>query len=179
MKFFYDCEFLEDGVTIDLISIGIVREDGQEYYAVNEDAPWKRIAKHTWLVDNVASSLPQIHGDRRLHVSRSNPFALDFDHPSMRTKSLIASDVKKLLLSGDREPELWAWYVAYDHVCLAQLWGPMMNLPEGIPMYTHDLKQECDRQGNPALPEQASGEHNALADARHNLVRARALGLVS
>ena len=28
MKFFYDTEFIEDGHTIDLVSIGIVREDG-------------------------------------------------------------------------------------------------------------------------------------------------------
>jgi hypothetical protein len=179
MKFFYDCEFLDDGVTIDLISIGIVREDGAEFYAVNRDTAWKRVAKHTWLVDNVVNSLPRIPGPARFPVSRRNPLSIDFDHPSMRTKAEIARDVRILLLSGDREPELWAWYAAYDHVCLAQLWGPMMNLPEGIPMYTHDLKQECDRLGNPELPEQATGEHNALADARHNLVRARALGLVA
>src|SRR4051812_11038169 len=34
MKYFYDTEFLEDGQTIELISIGIVAEDGREYYAV-------------------------------------------------------------------------------------------------------------------------------------------------
>lgn len=45
MKFFYDTEFIEDGKTIDLISIGIVAEDGLEYYAVNLDAPWKRISR--------------------------------------------------------------------------------------------------------------------------------------
>ena len=39
-------------------------------------------------------------------------------------------------------------------------------------MWTNDLKQECERVGNPRMPEQESGEHNALADARH--VRAMA-----
>lgn len=66
MRFWYDTEFLEDGKTIELISIGFVAEDGREYYAVNEEAPWKRIAKNDWLVRNVVSSLPRIHGDRRL-----------------------------------------------------------------------------------------------------------------
>lgn len=33
MKYFLDTEFHEDGKTIDLISIGIVAEDGREYYA--------------------------------------------------------------------------------------------------------------------------------------------------
>lgn len=178
MKFFYDCEFIDDGRTIDLISMGIVAEDGREYYAVNRDAPWKRIRKHPWLVENVVCSLPRLHGDRRLNPGWGNPLALDFEHPTMKHRGDIANEVSDFLLSDDGKPELWAWYAAYDHVCLAQLWGPMMHLPEGIPMLTYDLKQECDRQGNPDLPEQSDGEHNALADARHNLVRARALGLL-
>ena len=33
MKYFYDTEFIDDGHTINLISIGIVAEDGHEYYA--------------------------------------------------------------------------------------------------------------------------------------------------
>ena len=33
MKIFFDTEFIEDGKTIDLISIGMVREDGETYYA--------------------------------------------------------------------------------------------------------------------------------------------------
>lgn len=183
MKYFYDTEFIEDGRTIDLISIGIVAEDGREYYAVNRDAPWKRIAKHTWLVENVVRNLPRIYGDQRNHVGRSNPLALDFSDRAMKTRREIADDVRHFLLpepyvDGTPEPELWAWYADYDHVVLCQLWGTMMDLPQGLPMYTRDLKQECDRQGNPPLPDQADGEHNALADARHNLVRARHLGVI-
>ena len=37
MRFFYDTEFIEDGETIELISIGIVGDDGREYYAVSTD----------------------------------------------------------------------------------------------------------------------------------------------
>jgi hypothetical protein len=37
-------------------------------------------------------------------------------------------------------------------------------------MWTSDLKQEAARLGNPKVPEQEAGEHNALADARHNKV---------
>ncbi|MEI5032456.1 hypothetical protein RB201_04450 [Streptomyces sp. S1A(2023)] len=51
----------------------------------------------------------------------------------------------------------------------------MIDLPTGIPMWTNDLRQEAERLGNPQLPEQPSGVHNALADARHNLVRAQFL----
>lgn len=191
MKFFYDCEFLEDGITIELISIGIAAEDGREFYGINRDFRWHRVAcrrwwapwswavKHEWLLDNVVPGLPKLHGDARLHYAGRGPLGvIDWLNSHFMSRNKLADKVRDFLLS-DGEPELRAWYAAYDHVCLAQLWGPMMNLPEGVPMLTYDLKQECDRQGNPDLPEQASGEHNALADARHNLIRAKALGLVS
>ncbi|MGI5274854.1 3'-5' exoribonuclease domain-containing protein [Nonomuraea sp. CA-218870] len=168
MRIFYDTEFIEDGRTIDLISIGMVAEDGRELYAVNRDMPHKRIAKHEWLRANVVPSLPRIHGDRRHYVStRRNPLALDFEHPDMLSRERIAAKVERFILATP-DVELWAWYGAYDHVCLAQLWGCMIDLPDGVPMWTNDLKQECMRLGNPQMPEQASGVHNALADARHN-----------
>ena len=62
MRYWYDCEFLEDGRTIDLISIGIVAEDGREYYAVNNEVNWRRVADHPSLMENVVPHLPQLHG---------------------------------------------------------------------------------------------------------------------
>ena len=69
------------------------------------------------------------------------------------------------------------FYADFDHVCLTRLWGRMIDVPEGLPMLTYDLKQEADRLGV-RLPHQASGKHHALADARHNRTRAKALQLV-
>ena len=37
MRYFYDTEFIEDGTTIQLVSIGIVSKRGEEYYAVSTD----------------------------------------------------------------------------------------------------------------------------------------------
>jgi hypothetical protein len=42
MRIFYDCEFIEDGRTIDLISIGLIAEAGDEYYAVKAETPRTR-----------------------------------------------------------------------------------------------------------------------------------------
>jgi hypothetical protein len=168
MRFFYDTEFLEDGKTIALISIAIVAEDGSEYYAVNSQAPWGRIKKHPWLMENVVPHLPHGHGDWRNHMPRN--WAVDFADSRVKPKKQIAEEVA-LFLRGPVEPwwpiELWAWYAAYDHVALAQLWGRMIDLPEGIPMWTNDLRQEVARLGDPDLPAQKGGEHDALADARH------------
>jgi len=38
MKYFIDTEFYEDGKTIDLISLGVVAEDGRELYLCNQEA---------------------------------------------------------------------------------------------------------------------------------------------
>jgi len=169
MRFFYDTEFLEDGKTIALISIGIVGEDGSEYYAVNLDAPWKRIREHEWLTANVVPSLPLLHGDARNYTRD----IINYQHPDMRTYAKIRADVKSFLLGPYAEPrdvELWAWYGAYDHVALAQMWGPMISLPRGIPMWTNDLRQEVERLGLDAetLAPRKDGHHNAIADARWN-----------
>lgn len=153
MRYFFDTEFLEDGVSIDLISIGIVAEDGREYYAVNANANWNRIVEDTWLMENV---MPSIFGDLRDGKAKG--------------KRIIADEVREFLLF-DKNPELWAWYSAYDHVVLCQLWGKMIDLPDGIPMFTHDLRAMMSRGSASTLPKQEDGLHNALADARHLKVR--------
>ena len=176
MRFFYDTEFLEDGKTIELISIGIVAEDGREYYAVNRDAPWKRIAKHSWLMDNVVPTLPRLHGDERLHRwilsragRRQNPCMLDFAHPHMRDRERIAREVVEFIQpQKGKNTDLWVYFGAYDHVVLCQLFGTMIQLPEGMPMFTHELMQLWENAGRPDKPEQADGAHNALHDARWN-----------
>ena len=167
MRFYYDTEFIEDGRTIDLISIGIIAGDGREYYAINREAAdgslARRIRGHDWLMANVIPALPQPHGDWKTHMPQRWLFnRLD---EAVQPLDTIAEQVRDFLLS-DGEPELWAWYAAYDHVALAQLWGPMCDMPEGLPYWTNDLKQEHSRLGEPELPAQTGTAHNALDDAR-------------
>jgi hypothetical protein len=169
MKVWYDTEFWERGPShpIDLISIGMIREDGEELYLINGDAPISEIAEqHPWLRDNVLRQLPL----------RLDPTGVawtakwDLDHPAapaIWARDALADQVRRFLLDRLGPLELWAWYGAYDHVVLAQLFGRMIDLPTGIPMWTNDLRQEVHRLGNPQMPEQPSGLHNALEDARH------------
>ena len=149
-KYFFDTEFNEDGSTIDLISIGIVREDGKEFYAVVKDADWGRIYQEPWLVANVVPHLP--------------------DEKVWLPKSVVAQEVYGFLTSTREAPELWAWFSAYDHVALAQLWGKMIHLPKPIPMFTNDFRSYVDFL-NPRLKHQlpkqpATGLHDALEDAK-------------
>ena len=158
-RYFYDCEFIEDGRSIDLVSIGVVDEHGREFYAVSTEFDANRAGP--WVRRNVLDKLP--------------PPA----DPAWRGRLRIRDDLRAFLrepLRADRDErlELWAWYAAYDHVALAQLWGPMTALPREIPRFTKDLRQLWDDRGRPALPEM-SGRHDALVDARHNLARWRVL----
>jgi hypothetical protein len=183
MRLYYDWEFLEDGESIWPISLGMVREDGVELYCVNEeiydggpgnDGLYRKILKHRWLMENVVPNLPlatDVDGRPRYGIREGNSglsyFHLDMNSNLVVPRRMIRNAVRDLVLDTP-DPELWAWYGAYDHVCLAQLFGRMVNLPKGFPMYTRDLKQEVDRLGAPALPAKVGTEHNALDDARWN-----------
>lgn len=214
----YDLEFIADGKTIDLVSVGMKSGDGRTLYAVNRELDERKLLEHGdgWMRKNVwphlpLTDLPEKQGGNRFPYSempvkkcRCAPVAgtsgrdaeyacrcmngkLDRDHPDVRPLGQIRRLVSDFLLAShpvgveregfDRNNILmWAWYGAYDHVCLVQsLWGEMVKLPPYVPMLTHDLKSEAMRLGNPTMPEQKGTEHNALADAEGNLHKARFL----
>ena len=179
MKVWYDAEFLENGKAIELISIGIVREDGKEYYAVCADLPWRRINNHPWLMQNVVKHLPgkYIPSDSPANVSGLDEmWIVDRNHPEVKPIEQIRDEIWEFLYEvaeTGNEIELWSWYSAYDHVVLCQLWGPMIRRPDFIPMYTNDIRQEFQRYGNPAVPGHLTQDdmpdaHNALADAKYH-----------
>lgn len=138
MRFWFDTEFIENGKTIDLISIGVVSEDGRGYYAECTECDLAKAS--SWVVENV---FPQLGG----------------------TKTPRATVAKELIEFMGESPEIWAYYADYDWVALCQLFGTMMDLPKGWPMYCRDVKQYADYLGGPKLPKQETNEHNALADA--------------
>ncbi len=182
IRYFYDCEFLERQGSIDLISIGIVSSDDREYYAVVEEVGdeegdlYKRVVRERWLMENVVSQLPlkvDEKGKPRIvlptNVYPQNPrFSLDLDDPAVLPLHIIAKQVKAFLLRPNEPMELWAYYGAYDHVVVSWLWGPMVNRPKGIPMFSFDVMQLAASLGmdDANLPQQTGQVHNALDDAR-------------
>jgi hypothetical protein len=143
MRYWFDTEFIEDGRTIELVSIGIVAEDGREFYAECAEATLHFDRADPWVKENVLAHLTGVRSVR----------------------AVIADDI--VAFCGEK-PEFWAYYADYDWVALCQLYGRMIDLPVGWPKYCRDIKQFCDSLGNPALPKQAGTEHHALADARWN-----------
>lgn len=149
LRYYLDTEFYEDGRTIDLISIALVCEDGREFYAVSREAQLHRASP--WVRDNVLPKLPP------------------YGRPEWMSRAEIRQGIVDLVAPVDEyspKNQFWAYYADYDWVALCQLFGTMMDLPEYMPKYCMDLKQLAVMKGDPRLPKQEVGEHDALADAR-------------
>lgn len=139
-RIFFDTEFIEDGKTIELLSIGMVKETGEEYYA--EVMETDRSLASEWVKENV---LPGLTG-------------------TPKPREVIAAEV--LLFAGSW-PEWWAYFADYDWVALCQLFGRMVDLPATWPKFCLDVKQLAVESGIAELkPPSTKSAHHALADAR-------------
>lgn len=155
-RFFFDTEFMENGYTIELISIGCIDTLGRTYYACNVEARLDRA--NPWVREHVIPQLPTC------------------SDPAWKTRAQIKADLLAFWFGGTAtlvyaRPEacppieLWAYYGAYDWVVLCQLWGRMIVLPPAMPMFAMDVKALARLLGDPDLPPQVLTEHNALNDA--------------
>lgn len=148
MRYYFDTEFyerVENGKwTIDLISIGIVSEKGDELYLENADFDVSTIPDE-WIQNNVVPHLKGSH----------------FSVPLTTIRFLVESFV-------DAKPIFWAYFADYDWVLLCTLFGRMSDLPAHFPFYCRDLKQQMDDLGvsKRMLPKLKGDQHNALDDAR-------------
>lgn len=165
----YDTEFHERGAgfPIDFVSIGMVREDGAELYLINLDTNLDALAEHPWLRANVLPHLPAAPRGGELVGTWWDWDEGRPDYRYVQPLAEIRDQVRRFVLDVER-PRLWAWYGAYDHVVLAQLFGRMVDLPTGFPMWTNDIRQVAEDEGNPPMPHQAAGLHKAIDDARWN-----------
>lgn len=162
MRIFYDCEFVERGrdLPIQLVSIGMVREDGTELYRINPEC-LSNVSKHPWLSVNVGPYLPIKASPGILDWDKDHP---EYEYVSMSLDNLIADVLA--FLQATPSIELWAYYGAYDHVVLCQLFGSMAELPAGVPMFTHDVQQVIEMFPRVELPAEPWKIHHAMDDAR-------------
>lgn len=177
MDVYVDTEFIDDGSTLDLISVGMVRADGPAYYAVNADLNINKIARSDFLTINVWPQLPQVRGEARLRSFSTLPGwassrvvlmkrLFDKDAPEVKMRRQIATEVAAYF-NDVSAPRMWGWDCAYDRVVLGQLWGARVKTPPGVPWFMGDLRQEVCGRDIPGLPQQIIDRHHALANARH------------
>jgi len=240
MKYFLDTEFIEGTQckyvgnipygtipnTIDLISIGIVAEDGREYYAISKEfnlrEAWNRYdiikgdstmiksigddqykVKNYWIKNNVLvpiirelylkdefckwSNDPNNIELKQQVIDNVNEGLYDelivnFKHFKYlidkygKTNKQIAKEIEEFVMpsfnsfinfNGDacnfliigklyeaealyerlqyNNPQFYGYYADYDWVVFCWLFGKMIDLPKGFPMYCIDLKQSLDQ----------------------------------
>ncbi|MFJ2202429.1 hypothetical protein [Streptomyces violaceusniger] len=171
---YLDCEFLPaDPSTDGLVSIALTDDQGVDYYAVNRDCDWHSLVWHDWMRANVVPSMPV-----RFPMGREeNPgvWMWDDEHPdrqALQMPEVIRDDIGDYFADSDAErTHLYAYYGGQDICRLHSLWdNDWAVMPKPVPRWFFDLKALAVQVGDPVLPEQARGEHNALEDARHNRV---------
>ena len=158
MRYFYDTEFIDDGRTIDLISIGVAAEDGREYYAVSTE--FDPQAAGRWVRTHVLPKLPPPSS------------------PLWRSRQQIRSDLEDFFGIDDsgqsRSPSSCGPGLAPTTTSrCASCGAPMTALPPAIPRFTRELRQYWEDRGCPSLPPRPRDAHDALVDARDNLRRFR------
>jgi len=157
MKYFLDTKFIDDGFTIELISIGIVAEDGREFYNINRNCKFWNASE--WVRDNVLEPMGiLIHGDFQAIYQDT------YDISSECVKHDITKNIIEFF-NGDYDIEIWGWYCSYDWVVFCQLFGPMVDIPKGMPYSMMDLRQAMRGIPKHQRPK-VKGNHNALDDAR-------------
>src|SRR3954470_2525348 len=104
MKYWMDTEFIERPYTIDLISIGLVAEDGREFYAESSEVDWSK-ASH-WTRQIVR---PLLQGGGM-------------------SQEEIGYGVRRFM-DHDNNPVFWGYYPAFDWVAFTWLFGGVSDLP--------------------------------------------------
>jgi hypothetical protein len=160
MRYYLDTEFNESRGKIKLISIGIVSQEREEFYA--ESLNFSSTDCNEWVKANVFPSL------------MSDPFSdrgnILLKDPGITRMIGTNTDIGKQILEfigDDRSPEFYGYFADYDWVVFCWLYGAMIDLPNHFPYYCIDLKQILDERGIKKIAD-PEGEHNALVDARWN-----------
>jgi hypothetical protein len=159
MKYFIDTEYafgtlLGMSGIITPISIGIVAEDGREFYRVHVTPVRDALA---------IGNLPPFVRAHVLPVIEmpGNDGLIGSDY--VMPLAAIADDLRFFI--GNDTPEWWGDWADFDYVVLSIIMGGFDAWPEGWPMFIHDLQQTPEgREASGSV--QSAIPHNALADAR-------------
>jgi len=165
MKYFLDTEFIEQKGSIQLISIGMKCEDGRKLHLLSNEYNFDDAS--TWVVDNVIKPLYQKENGA---VTKNILTHTNFHKAVGISHKDIAIEIKKFVGFPDYKngkPEFWAYFADYDWVVFCWLFGTMIELPNGFPMYCNDLKQLLNESGKNKIPD-SNNQHNALDDAEWN-----------
>lgn len=164
MKFFLDTEFIEAPGKLELISIGIVPESGVDGSFYAESTDFNPDDANPWVKENVYPHLDRFMMSR---TQGETVLVSGNDVKLVSTREGIANSLRSWIASYTDEPEFWGYYADYDWVVFCWLFGAMVDLPKGYPMFCRDIRQliECHNRNPSKKPSNPGTAHNALGDA--------------
>lgn len=131
MKIFFDTEFTGLHKDTNLLSIGLISEDGRKFYG--EIANYNPEEIDDWVQENVIDNF---------WVNNFGKFEWDFpDFYNYASKDKIAKRIKDFLSQFD-SVELVSDVCHYDMVLLIDLFGTAFDLPKNISPTCHDINQD-------------------------------------
>jgi len=171
-KYFIDTEFIEHPHTIDLISIGIKCDNGEKFYMISSEFNGGMASK--WVMDNVIRKLePEVERHTKAFISGEvMRFIQECEGLPVQEGGGYFPATQFEWPEGKPKPQFYGYYASYDWVVFCWLFGSMIYLPKGFPMYPLDIQQMIVQFGidkdklKQAVPQ--THQHNALADAEWN-----------
>ena len=156
MRVFLDSEFTGLVSGAELISIGLISQDGRTFYAELNDYDAKNI--NDWLRENVITHL-------RFTEFRSNP-RLDLEHHAMKTSRFDVSNALSEWLAQWDKVEIWGDCIAYDWVLFCGLFGGAMKIPSNVYYIPFDIATLFYVRG--IDPDISRVEYAGASEAKHN-----------
>ena len=166
MKVFFDTEFTGLHQNTTLISIGMVTENGEKFYA--EFTDYDKTQVDSWLKENVIDNLLLIpHGNNKYVADKFNGI-------EVRGSTIeIKVELEKWLSQFDKV-EIWSDCLAYDWVLFCQIFGNAFSIPKNVYYIPFDICTLFKIKGiDPDINREefanmkdGSQKHNALWDAK-------------
>jgi hypothetical protein len=168
-KLFLDTEFTGLHQKTTLISIGLVAETGQSFYA--EFTDYDKTQVNSWIEDNVISKL--IYNDEEKRKQSIVPFLTStMEYTGFGNTETVRHYLEEWLKQFD-QIEIWSDCLSYDWVLFCQLFYHAFNIPKNIYYIPFDISTLFKVKGiDPDINrEEFAGiqskdqKHNALWDA--------------
>lgn len=134
MNLYFDTEFTGLHKNTTLISIGIISDTGETFYAELTDYDKSQLDE--WIQENVINNLLFNEYDSYYKCDEENNIQVK------NTKQVVAKRLETWLSHFDDEIQFISDVSHYDMVLLIDLFGTAFNLPENVSASCHDINQD-------------------------------------
>jgi hypothetical protein len=169
MKLFFDTEFTELHQKTTLISLGIIAEDGREFYAEFTDYDKSQVTP--WIEENVMTKLKFLPNPSSHFWTNRNEINLE----CCGNTAFVRQELRLFLQKWDKV-EMWSDCPAYDWVLFCNIFGTAFDIPSNVYYIPFDICTLFKMTGiDPDINREKFGagevyaempKHNALWDAR-------------